>query len=222
MIGVLFLHGTGASKNVWKTQQDFLTEKNIKNIAIDLPAHGDSIDEHFTIEKAYSKIDEVIKEFDGMDIVLVGSSLGGYLSMGYAAEHEEISGVFCSGCATDTSNTKITFIGSNLFKKLNKFIHSNSFNVITDMLSAMQSFSNTEKIKILKEINKPVHLISGKYCFLRAKEKAAKNLLGPDYSIIPKCFHNVNISNSNIYNNELYSFIETIKNNKNIEKPVLI
>lgn len=223
MVGVLFLHGTGADKKVWEAQQKFLNEKNIKNVAIDLPAHGEDIEDHFSIDKAYKKIDETLNnEFNKMDTVIVGSSLGGYLSMGYAVEHSQISGVFCSGCATDTSETKITAIGNKIFKPLTRFTHFNIFNILTDMLGAMKTFSNIEKITKLKESNKPVHLISGKYCFLRAKEKAARNLLGENYSIIPKSFHNVNISNADIFNNKLYSFIENIENNKNIEKPVLI
>ena len=89
---ILFLHGLGASGETWSTVLDELADRYTV-VAIDLPGHGRSpVPEDpaaYTRDAALAAIDEVLAALAAGGVggapVLVGHSLGGYLSLAHAA-----------------------------------------------------------------------------------------------------------------------------------------
>ncbi|MFH2141787.1 MAG: alpha/beta hydrolase [Bacteroidota bacterium] len=87
---VVLLHGYLESKEIWEETAQFL-KKNFKVIAVDLPGHGETevFSEVHTMELMadivhYSLNIEGIHKF-----VLLGHSMGGYVSLAYAEKYPE-------------------------------------------------------------------------------------------------------------------------------------
>lgn len=84
---ILFIHGMGASAATWAECMRLLAPKH-RVVAVDLLGHGSSPvpddPDEYTRDKALADLDEVLAEL-GEPAVLVGHSLGGYLSLAHAA-----------------------------------------------------------------------------------------------------------------------------------------
>ena len=88
---IVFLHGMGSSSETWAAQGAAL-EDRFTVVAWDLLGHGQSPvpkdPELYTRDGALSDLDDVLATLDEKP-VLVGHSLGGYLSLAYAATRRD-------------------------------------------------------------------------------------------------------------------------------------
>lgn len=83
---IVFLHGLGSSAATWARCMELLGDR-FEVVAVDLLGHGASPvpddPAEYTRDVALRDLDEVLASLDGQP-VLVGHSLGGYLSLAYA------------------------------------------------------------------------------------------------------------------------------------------
>jgi pimeloyl-ACP methyl ester carboxylesterase len=83
---IVFVHGLGSSSATWAACMQILGDRH-EVIAVDLLGHGASPvpvePEAYTRDLALSDLDDVLASLDG-PAVLVGHSLGGYLSLAHA------------------------------------------------------------------------------------------------------------------------------------------
>ncbi len=89
---VLYLHGFASSPSSRKAQ--FFREKLASSgVALEIPELCEGSFEHLTITDQLNVIDRIVREpaSNGRQIVLIGSSLGGYLAALYAAQHAAVS-----------------------------------------------------------------------------------------------------------------------------------
>ncbi len=104
---VVFVHGLRTSSAIWARQVRHVRDAGHPAVAVDLPAHGSRHGERFSLGRAFEVIDEAVASFDGRRVALVGLSLGGYTSLGWAARHAAagapapLSGVVAVGCSSD-------------------------------------------------------------------------------------------------------------------------
>ena len=87
---VVLLHGYLESKEMWNELSDFLSEK-YKVICIDLPGHGKTKtfgNEH-SMEFMVDVVNTVIQELNINKFLLVGHSMGGYVSLAFAEKYSE-------------------------------------------------------------------------------------------------------------------------------------
>lgn len=90
---LVFLHGVGSSSDTWARVMS-LMEDRYTVAAFDLLGHGRSpVPEEpseYTRDRALDDLDDVLAELDG-PAVLVGHSLGGYLSLAHAATRPDVA-----------------------------------------------------------------------------------------------------------------------------------
>jgi pimeloyl-ACP methyl ester carboxylesterase len=97
---VVLVHGIRTSSTMWRRQVRFLEARGHRVLAPDLPGHGARMDERFTLEAAMGTISDAVDSLSG-DVLLVGFSLGAYLSVHYAgAEQRPIRGLIAASCST--------------------------------------------------------------------------------------------------------------------------
>lgn len=84
---LVFVHGLGTSTRTWDACRDLLADR-YEVIVIDLPGHGQSAvpddPAEYTRDRALEHLDGLLAEI-ARPAVLIGHSLGGYLTLAYAA-----------------------------------------------------------------------------------------------------------------------------------------
>lgn len=95
---IVLIHAVRSSRTMWKGQVRRLRERGYEVIAPDLPGHGQRRGEEFTLESALSTIDESVAACAEPPL-LVGLSLGGYLTLHWAGAHPgRLAGVVAADC----------------------------------------------------------------------------------------------------------------------------
>ncbi|MBE7371033.1 alpha/beta fold hydrolase [Dermacoccus barathri] len=95
---VVLVHGVRSSRTMWRPQIKRLTKRGFHVVAPDLPGHGERQDEEFSLAAALATIDEAVASCPEPPM-LVGLSLGGYLSLQYAATTQRpLRAVTVAGC----------------------------------------------------------------------------------------------------------------------------
>ncbi len=89
---LLFIHGAGQSAATWRYQLDlFRNHPDLNFIVLDLPGHGGSKGDGFgTVDDYKDFVLEFIKTLELSDVILIGHSMGGGISMLLSIEHPEV------------------------------------------------------------------------------------------------------------------------------------
>ena len=83
----MLVHGIRASRTMWLRQLAALQAAGVPAVAPDLPGHGARADEDFTVAAALDTIEAAAAATEG-PFVVAGLSLGGYLTLHWAARTE--------------------------------------------------------------------------------------------------------------------------------------
>lgn len=89
---LVFIHGLGASMETWRACRALL-QNRYRVVAVDLPGHGQSTvstePSEYTRDRVLQHLDHVVADLDAR-AVFVGHSLGGYLTLAYAATRPDV------------------------------------------------------------------------------------------------------------------------------------
>lgn len=95
---IVLVHAVRSSRTMWKGQIRRLRERGYEVIAPDLPGHGRRRDEEFTLDGALATLDEAVSRCEEPPL-LVGLSLGGYLTLHWAGTRPgRLAGVVAADC----------------------------------------------------------------------------------------------------------------------------
>ena len=204
---LILLHGFMENSDIWKFLEPHLSEK-FKIIKIDLPGHGKSenIGEISTMEMMAKEVEKMISELNLDKIHLLGHSMGGYVSLGFAELFPEklksLTLFFSTFLADDeekkeqrTKSFRIIkdafahYVNAgipNLFNPNEKDILEGKINfakeiaLSTDNSSVLAAvkgmIARTDKLEILKNLDAKILVICGKHDSAVNTEKTLKNL----------------------------------------------
>ena len=92
---IVLLHGFTESSEIWKRMTTGLSE-NFKVIVIDLPGHGESdcVEKVHDMELQADVVHAVLSALKVRKCLMIGHSMGGYVTLAFAREHPEMLGGF--------------------------------------------------------------------------------------------------------------------------------
>ncbi|MFT4029765.1 MAG: alpha/beta hydrolase [Protaetiibacter sp.] len=102
----VLVHGLRTSHTMWRPQLEALVGAGIPAVTVDLPGHGERIGRSFTMDAAVQAVAEGVGRArdaagDPGPVVLVGLSLGGFVSMETVGRHPDlVDGLVAIGCST--------------------------------------------------------------------------------------------------------------------------
>jgi pimeloyl-ACP methyl ester carboxylesterase len=100
--GLVFVHGSRLNRGEWRGQLDRLAP-TFRIAAPDLPAHGARRSEAFTMDDAVATVERAIDAV-GAPVILVGTSLGGFVAIEVAARlPQRVRGLVLAGASLEPS-----------------------------------------------------------------------------------------------------------------------
>ncbi|WP_240675248.1 alpha/beta fold hydrolase [Cellulomonas endophytica] len=185
------MHGTRTSSAIWTAQVAALRAHGHPVTAVDLPGHGERRGERLTRASALATIDAAVAACHAPPL-LVGLSLGGYLSLAYAGLHQDrLAGVLLAGCSTQLRGKPLLAYrdaAHHVTRTLGT--GGGTWHVVTDMLTALAGYSPLADLRALRV---PVWLVNGARDPLRLDEWRYRRAL-PDLRVhvVAGAGHDVN------------------------------
>jgi len=139
-VNVVFIHGTGCNKDFLVATKSVLTDYNV--YYFDLPGHGDSENTGYSLKNYLDAIEDFVSDIP--NVILVGHSLGGALTVGaLARKPKSVIGGIPVGGALDFSYLPKDFVDGVHNGVINKelvfagFGHQDNQEVL-DSIAAME------------------------------------------------------------------------------------
>ncbi len=206
---IVLVHGTRTSSAIWAPQVAELQRLGHVTVAIDLPGHGARTHERFTLEGALDAVDAAVTSCAAPPL-LVGLSLGGYVSLAYAGRHEDrVAGVVAAGCSTQTRGPLLRAY-SRVSTRVADVLHlgGGTWHVVTDMLHALAAYS---PLADLRRLTLPVWLVNGRHDPLRLEERRyLRAHAGARLTVVPRAGHDVNTHAPEAFNRVLVAALREL------------
>jgi len=98
---LVFVHGAVLNRRMWDPVIEALPG-DWRTAALDLPGHGERADEPFALARAVDAVSETASALGSDRVILVGDSLGSYVSLAAAARlGERLGAAVLGGCTAD-------------------------------------------------------------------------------------------------------------------------
>ena len=145
---VIFLHGFGENKELWWQFSEHLSDK-YRILLPDIPGFGDSplTRDNFSLKDIAEDIHEWLEEIDVKECVMIGHSMGGYITLAFAKKYPDMLkglGLFHSSVFADSSEKK------EVRTKTIEFVEKNGVNPF--MENFVPNLFYKERQDVLKEI----------------------------------------------------------------------
>ncbi|WP_278236682.1 alpha/beta fold hydrolase [Isoptericola sp. AK164] len=220
-VGVVLVHGMRQDASAWRDQVAHLEDLGHAAVPVDLPGHGRHLAERFSFRRAWEHLDDAVASFpQGTPVVLVGQSLGGYVSLGWAADRAHdvtrpLLGVVASGCSTEPRGKPVRLYrdvadgvaraGQAVRRRLPGSVPTTDdrpgWDLVTDALGELAGRS---ALADLGTMTVPVWLVNGSRCHLRWQEQRfARAADRGALVVVPGIGHDVHLDAPDEYNRVL-------------------
>ncbi|MEU4480796.1 alpha/beta hydrolase [Micromonospora sp. NPDC023966] len=100
---IVLVHGTRFARGQWQPQLPALAAE-FPVAAVDLPGHGRRAAEPWNLDRAADIVAEAVRDLDAGPALVVGHSLGGYVSLHFARRHPDLlAGLVLMGASVATT-----------------------------------------------------------------------------------------------------------------------
>lgn len=206
---VVLVHGTRTSSQAWRAQVRALTDRGHDVVAVDLPGHGRLGHERFNVRRALEVIDDAVGAMPTAPL-LAGASLGGYLSIAYAARQVRgVAGLVLSGCSAEIRGKPVAAYRA-IAHHANAVLRVGgpTWHVVTDVLRGMHGYS---VVRDLRSLDLPVWLVNGRRDPMRVDERRLLRVLRRgELHVIPRAGHDVNLHAPEAFNAVLLRALERL------------
>ncbi|WP_162051547.1 alpha/beta fold hydrolase [Pontibacter pamirensis] len=186
---LVFLHGFCESKQVWA---DFMKplQQQFRTIALDLPGHGDNTKgiSCYSMESMAEDVKRRLDELGVKKCLLVGHSMGGYVSMAFAEKYGHMLNGLClfhSSALPDTVEKK-----ENRNKTIDYVERHGVVNFVNPFVEPLFFSDNRarlkEEIEMMKEIGRqtPKETVLGALAAMRDRPDRTEVLKEAKYPIL--------------------------------------
>lgn len=204
---VVFVHGCRTSANIWAEQTAVLARAGHRSHALDLPGHGTRRGETFTLPGALDAVDAAVDACETPPL-LVGLSLGGYVSLAYAARYRKVAGLMVSGCSTAVDGRLAGLWGTVSGRIARLFAPHGTWHVVEEMLTALRPHSALDE---LRRVTVPIWIVNGRRDLYRLGERTALTAQpAARLVIVPRAGHDVPLDAPTPYSRILFDALTAL------------
>ena len=238
---LIFMHGLNANKTIWN---DVIKNLSYHTVCMDLRGHGESEkpynQERYDIKRFIQDIEELRKNEDVGEYVLIGHSFGGMIAMQHEISKKSAKGLVLISTSADVTPTFIEDkFGKNILEQikdkvekiervvdrnhnLNMESYGDTYNVWMEellsmtphaALSCIETILDIDMTNELENIETPVKIIHGKKDEIIPFEegkKLYKNISQATLTLIEEGYHQPMLDHSQKISKAIEDFMDSL------------
>lgn len=233
-VSVLLVHGIRTSGTMWRAQVEHLHQLGVNAHAVDLPGHGRRLSGQFSLPACTEVIEDAWQGLAQGRRILVGLSLGGYLSLHWAARTSStVDAVLAAGCSVRPHGAPLAMYrrlaglihrlpdgGSRLNDVLARVMLSPSATAdmaaggvaLDVMVPALGAIGAVDPIADLRRIRAPVWLVNGDWDHFRIEQRRFWEAVNTGRLIVvPRSGHLVSLERPEVFNDVLTALVHQVR-----------
>ena len=236
VVQVVMVHGIRTSATMWRAQVDYLAARGNPAVAVDLPGHGARMGEEFTLDGAFSTIDDAVRDAATRGpVLLVGHSMGGLLCVEYAGREDPppVAGFIAASCTAVPRGVGLTayrvlargfdslpdrgmWLTNRMLDRILPAETRDDFGAGGYALDAqdiaLRSLSVLDLLTALHRIEVPLWFVNGQFDQLRVNERLFLQVAGhAELIVVPRTTHHVTVMRPHVFNALLNLAITTLE-----------
>ena len=235
VVQVVMVHGIRTSATMWRAQVDYLAARGNPAVAVDLPGHGARMDEEFTLDGAFSTIDDAVRDAATRGpVLLTGHSMGGLLCIDYVGREDPppVAGFIAASCTAiprgvslaayrvmargfDSLPDRGMWLTDRMLDRILPEETRNDFGAGGYALDAqdiaLRSLSVLDLLAALHRIDVPLWFVNGQFDQLRVSERLFMRVAQhAELIVVPRTTHHVTVMRPGVFNALLNLAITTL------------